>query len=269
MKKEYILGINDAELERLRFQHQVWKPVTDDFFDRLNIKKGWKCLDVGAGPGFVSMDLRERIGSKGSITALEPSDMYISYLRSEVKKKRWNNFNLIKGSVQDTKLKAKHYNLIFIRWVITFVPDPDIFLEKLVNALAPGGIVAFQDYAYDTLLLYPTGGAFDYAAEAVKNYYLAGGGDPYIGARLPSMFKKNGLELIDYKPNCLAGGPDSGVYKWGDKFFTGHIQNMVDKDVITQDMGKKMLDDWIKHRENPDSIFFSRIVVDVAGRKTI
>jgi len=37
--EEYILGINQEELERLRFQHGVWKDVTDDFFDRIGIKK--------------------------------------------------------------------------------------------------------------------------------------------------------------------------------------------------------------------------------------
>lgn len=265
--KDYILGVNKTELERLKFQHDVWKPVTDSFFDRLNIQKGWKCLDVGAGPGFVSMDLRERIGAKGKMTALEPSGMYLKYFKSEVKKRNWKNFEYLKGHLEDIPLKKNYYNLIYVRWVITFVPEPDKFLEKLVDALAPGGIVALQDYAYDTLLLYPTGGAFDIAPEVVKNYYIAGGGDPYIGARLPSLFKKNGLELIDYKPNCLAGGPESGVFQWGDKFFTGHIRNMVDKKVINKKTGDKMLADWINHRENPDSIFFSRIVVDAAGRK--
>jgi hypothetical protein len=29
-----------------------------------------------------------------------------------------------------------------------------------------------------------------------------------------------------------------------------------------------MLGEWIVHRKNPDAIFFSPIVVDVAGRKS-
>jgi ubiquinone/menaquinone biosynthesis C-methylase UbiE len=69
---EYLLGINHEELERLRFQHSVWSAVTGSFFDRLHVRPGWKCLDVGAGPGFVSMDLQERVGEDGEVTALEP-----------------------------------------------------------------------------------------------------------------------------------------------------------------------------------------------------
>ncbi|HZV12664.1 MAG TPA: SAM-dependent methyltransferase, partial [Candidatus Kapabacteria bacterium] len=71
--KEYLLGINQTELERLQFQHGVWKKVTGGFLDRLGVQKGWKCLDAGAGPGFVSLDILERIGSNGEITLVEPS----------------------------------------------------------------------------------------------------------------------------------------------------------------------------------------------------
>ena len=69
---DYLLGINQTELERLRFQHGVWSSVTNKLFDRIGVKQGWKCLDVGAGPGFVAMDLRERVGESGGVTALEP-----------------------------------------------------------------------------------------------------------------------------------------------------------------------------------------------------
>jgi ubiquinone/menaquinone biosynthesis C-methylase UbiE len=265
--KDYILGVNESELERLKFQHYVWKPVTDSFFDRLNIQKGWKCLDVGAGPGFVSKDLRERVGSEGQITALEPSKMFLDYLQSEIKKNEWKNIKLVNGRVEETALMGNYFDFIFIRWVIAFVPDTDLFLEKLISFLKPSGIIAFQDYAYEGLMLYPKGGAFDKAHDVVIKYYEAGGGDPYIGAKLPSMFKKYGIKLIDYKPNCLAGDPSSGVYQWADKFFTGHIPKMIDVGAITQKEGDELLEDWLRHKEDENSIFFSPLVVDVAGRK--
>jgi hypothetical protein len=42
---------------------------------------------------------------------------------------------------------------------------------------------------------------------------------------------------------------------------------MADKGVISRKLADEMLADWIEHRKHPDSIFFSPIVVDVAGRK--
>jgi len=267
--KDYVLGVNDYELERLRFQHGVWKEVTNTFFDKIGVKKGWKVLDVGAGPGFVSFDLMGKIGSDGEITALEPSEMYLNYFKDECRKRGWENTKAILSSVEEAKLPENYYDLIFARWVIAFVPNPELFLDKLVKALAHNGTIAFMDYAYEGLTLYPRGGPFENMAETVRAYWRHGGGDPYIAAKLPMMFKERNIELTNFQPVTLAGGPESGVFRWADKFFSVHVQQMIDIGVVNKDLGNAMLKDWIEHIENPDSIFFSPIIVNITGTKLI
>ena len=266
-EKEYIFGINSDELERLRFQHSVWSEVTNNLFDRIKVKEGWKCLDVGAGPGFVSMDIRTRIGDKGEITALEPSELFLNHFKEEVQHRGWKNVKFVNGTVSRAFLPENYYDMIFVRWVISIVPFPQIFLNRLVSSLARGGIIAIQDYAYEGLALYPRGGAFENMPDAVKKYYRSEGGDPYIATKLPELFKGAKLEMIDYKPNCLAGKNDSGIYEWGHRFFTMHTQKMVEKGIIPQKLADDMLSDWKEHKKNPDSIFFSPIVVDIVGQK--
>ena len=206
-EKEYLLGTNNEELERLRFQHGVWRSVTDGFLDRLHVGKGWNCLDVGAGPGFVTMDLRERVGESGAITALEPSELYVQYLRNEKEKKGWSNITSLLGTVESANLPADAYDLIFIRWVINFLPDREKFLAKLLLSLKPGGIIAIQDYWYEGLSLYPKGTSFERMADIVRAYYRAGGGDPYATGMIPSFFKNHRISLIEFSPHQLAGGP--------------------------------------------------------------
>jgi hypothetical protein len=53
--------------------------------------------------------------------------------------------------------------------------------------------------------------------------------------------------------------------EWGHRFFTVHTQHMVEKSLITQQEGDAMVSDWLAHRADPDAIYFSPIVVDVAG----
>ncbi len=266
--KDYLLGANDSELQRLQFQHNVWKGITDKFFDRLNLKQGIKILDAGAGPGFVSFDLLERTGSKSEITILEPSKLFFEHAGNYIKENGITNFKFINEIVENTELPDEYYDLIFARWVIAFVPDAEIFLSKLIKALAPGGIIAIQDYAYEGISLYPRGGAFEGIPDAVRKYYRSNGGDPYVTTKIPAIFRKFGMELIDFTPNCLAGEPQSGVYEWANKFFSTHIQHMADKEIISQKEADEMLADWVEHRNNPDAIFFSPIVVDAAGRKS-
>lgn len=264
-EKEYLLGVNQAEFERLRFQHEVWRDVTNNFFDRINIQQGWHCLDVGAGPGFVSIDFLNRVGKEGSVTALEPAGYFLDWLKNESRKNSWDNLHYLHGSVETTELPEKQYDFIFVRWVIAFVGDQFGFTEKLIHALKPGGIIAFEDYYYEGLSLYPKGGAWDRMADYVRAYYRSGGGDPYVSGKLPAYFRSLGLKLIDYTPNARAGGPSSKIMEWAHRFFITHTQIMADQGIFSQDECDALLADWDLHRENPDAIFFAPIVVDVAG----
>lgn len=264
--RDYLLGVSEDELERLKFQHEVWRPVTGAFLDRVGLRRGATCLDVGAGPGFVSADLCDRVGPSGEVTALEPSPFFLDHLQARAKADGRSNLKGLLGKVEETALPRAAFDLVFVRWVIAFVADVEGFLEKLVPTLRPGGVLAIQDYYYEGLSLFPRGGAFDGAADAVRAYYRSVGGDPYVTGRLPSLFKRLGLELVEYAPHSLAGGPGSGVMEWGHRFFSRHFGSMVEKKILAPELGDAMLADWVSHRGNRDAIFFSPLVVDVAGR---
>jgi SAM-dependent methyltransferase len=265
MQSTYLLGVNQEELERLRFQHTVWGKATSTFFDRIGVQQGWRCLDVGAGPGLVTVDLRERVGETGEVAALEPAQYYLDVLEHEIGRRRWTNVKTIRGTAEESDLPPKHYDLIFARWVASFVPEIERFLKRLVVALRPGGIIAIQDYYYEGLSLYPRGGPWDRMADVVRAYYRSGGGDPYVAGKLPALFRHHRLRLIDFTPTCLSGTPDSDVFQWADQFFSLHTPLMAEKGIITRDEATALLADWDAHRQNPDALFFSPLVVDVAA----
>ena len=264
--QEYLLGVNQSEFDRLRFQHGVWRSVTEGFLDRIGVAPGWRCLDAGGGPGFVAMDLRDRVGEAGQVTLLEPSKMFLDWFKDETEMRGWKNVQTIHGSAELADIPKGVFDLIFVRWVIAFALDPAAFIRSLVPALAADGVIALQDYYYAGLSLFPRGGAYDEMAEIVRSYYRSGGGDPYIAGRIPTILRNLGLSIIDYTPHILAGGPESAIMEWAHRFFVPHIPLMAEKRLITGKQADELLADWHAHRKNPDALFFSPMVVDVAGR---
>jgi len=268
-QEDYLLGVNDTELERLRFQHSVWGPLTREYFRRLGVSAGWKVLDAGAGPGFVTMDLRELVGAEGEVTALEASSFYLQECRKQAQERGFNDIRFVQGLVEEVSLPPNRFDLVFSRWVLSFAPDPERFFLSLLRFLKPGGIIAFQDYYYEGLSLWPTGGAFDGMADVVRRYYRAAGGNPYVTGELPALFRSHDVTLLEFIPHCLAGGPQSPIMEWGHRFFTTHAEAMIEKGATSQETASAMVADWHEHMKNPDALFFSPIVVDVAGTKPL
>jgi SAM-dependent methyltransferase len=264
--EDYLLGANNAEVDRLHFQHGVWRHVTNVFFDRLGVAPGWRCLDVGAGPGFVAEDLRERVGERGEVMLLEPSGLFLKKAGETVKSKDWQNVVLLQGTAEEERLPGKHFDLVFARWVIAFVPDPKRFLTNLLRSLKPGGILALQDYWYEGLSLYPRGGAFDRVPDVVRAYYRSSGGDAYATGTANSLFRQMGLTVVDLKSNQLCGDPQSLAAEWMHRFFVPHLPLMAQKGLVSDEECGRMLEDWHAHRANPEALFFTPLVVDLAAQ---
>lgn len=264
-ENEYLLGVNQQELDRLRFQHEVWGGITQNFFKRLQVRKGWKCLDAGAGPGFVAQDLVELVGAEGEVTLLEPAQVYLDWFRQQTEGKLSTPVKLLRGYVEEVSLPERYYDFIFVRWVIAFVPRPENFLKRLIKSLRPGGIIAFQDYYYEGLSLFPKGGPFDRVPDLVRAYYHSVGGDPYVTGKIPAWFRKHGVKLIDYTPNSLAGGNNSKIMEWAWRFFVMHLPRMANKGLISHTEAQEIIADLHAHRQNSDGFFFSPVVIDVAG----
>src|SRR6266700_5014628 len=94
-ERDYVLGTHDEELMRLGLQHRVWRPVVLDCWQRAGITVGKRVLDLGAGPGYATIDLAEIVGSGGEVVALDrkstrlnSSHVKISYAVFCLKKKK-------------------------------------------------------------------------------------------------------------------------------------------------------------------------------------
>jgi SAM-dependent methyltransferase len=264
----YLLGISAEELERMRFQHGVWKASTDDFLNRLAVGPGKRCLDVGAGPGFVTVDLRERVGPEGHVTALEPSNMYLDHVRKMVRERGWSNVEALLGTAETARLPEASYDLVYVRWVIDFVRDRSAFLRSLIRTVKPGGVIAIEDYFYEGLAVHPRGTDFDRMPDIVRRYYRSGGGDAYAIGEMPSMLRREGFGLVMFAPQQQVGGKDSPVFQWAWNFFRLHLPIMAERGIIDAAERDRQMTNLEQLAKDPEMFFFSPIVVQCAMRRS-
>ena len=75
---DYILPHDLAgERQRLKLMSQLLDPFERSHIERLGLRPGWRCLEVGCGNGSIAQWLAEQVAPSGNVVA---SDLDISYI---------------------------------------------------------------------------------------------------------------------------------------------------------------------------------------------
>src|SRR5438128_6389300 len=109
--RDYVLGTHDEELARLGLQHRVWLPVVLDCWQRAGVTVGKRVLDVGAGPGYATVDLAEIVGSTGEVIALERSQNFIRAMEQACRERSLANVKIHKMDLVTDELPKGNYDI--------------------------------------------------------------------------------------------------------------------------------------------------------------
>jgi len=266
----YVLGRDDEETRRLEAQHSLWAPVTEAFLDRLQLPRGARVAELGCGPGLVLPALRQRVGEEGSVLAIDGAADWLVGIDARIEAEGWSNVKTLHGDLRELQLEEGSYDLLFSRWVFSFLPDPEEIIHRLSKALAPGGVLAIQDYNHYGVSAYPHSDGFWAIIQATRAMYASEGGDAFVAGRVPPAMAAAGLDLVDLTPNVIAGGPGTEVFQWGHDFFNSESQldNMQKRGGLTDEDRATFKEQWPKLCEAPGAMFYSPIVLDAAGRRS-
>src|SRR5436189_2552452 len=109
-ERDYVLGTHDQELARLGVQHRAWRPVVLDCWKNAGITNGSRVLDVGAGPGYATVDLAEIVGPNGKVVAVERSTNFVSAIRRAAWSKSLPNIEVRELDLMSDDLPAGPYD---------------------------------------------------------------------------------------------------------------------------------------------------------------
>jgi len=215
----YVLGTHGEELERLRFQHKLWRPLAEAAWDRAGLTAGERVLDLGAGPGFAALDLACRVGPTGQVLALEHSPAYVVAGQRLAVEAGLTHLELRQHDLLRDPLPREGFDLAWMRWVAMFLADLEPLLTQLPLALRPGGRLVLHEYVqWDSFGLHPHGAAIHRFGQAVQRSFRQAGGDPDVNRRLPSLLAARGFHIDALEPLPVLGREGSLAAQWMQRF---------------------------------------------------
>ena len=266
MSDEYLLGVSDEELARLGFQHQMWGASTSALWDRAGFGRGQRIVDLGAGPGFASIDLARRVGPEGSIIAIDSSDKAIASLRARAGVEGLD----IDARVADVSTLEMPADLdgIFARWLFCFLPNPRDVVRRAAGALRPGGRIAILDYFnYAGLALAPKVDVFPELVRAVQESWAAHGGSLDVAGSLPTWLGEAGLHVDCIEPIVHCARPGDPIWHWPMTFFATYLDVLVERGHLSTTDADEVRRAFEGHAKNPNAFLLTPPVLAIVATR--
>jgi ubiquinone/menaquinone biosynthesis C-methylase UbiE len=107
--------------------------------DLANIRPGMTVADIGAGEGYYTVRLAERVGADGRVLAQDISREALDRLGRRVERERLENISIKFGDADNPQLPPDSFDRVFMVHMYHEVTEPYAFLWNLWPALNAGG----------------------------------------------------------------------------------------------------------------------------------
>jgi SAM-dependent methyltransferase len=265
---DYVLGTHDDEVARLGLQHRVWRPIASDCWRRAGITEGSRVIDVGAGPGYATVDLAEIVGARGEVLAVERSARFLEIARQACSLRGFSNVRFREADVVEDALGALNFDYAWCRWVASFVSSPEKLINNIAGALRVGGIAIFHEYSdYGTWRLAPRRPAVESFAREVMESWRAAGGEPDVALAFPPLLRAAGLQVMEVHPRILTVSPQSYVWQWPASFIEINLTRLRELGRVTEEWMESVRREFKQAEADPTTILTTPLFLEIIARR--
>ena len=194
----YVHARDVEEYQRLRDQASMWQHATEAVLDRVGLKAGMSCLDVGAGPGAVMRLMADRVGASGRVTGIEIDGKLGAQALADLRAQGGATFAMIEANVLELDtVPGAPFDLTFCRLFLMHMQEPVAALEKMFLWTRPGGTVVAQEFDFGAITVEPTCPAMAEFNRLFEGVFRGHGRNLRAGRQLPAQFEAAGLGLPD------------------------------------------------------------------------
>lgn len=197
-----------GEQRRLALLEQRYDPGTVRRLVQIGVRRGWSCLEVGAGAGSIARWLAQRVGPTGRVVATDLDTQFLD--AGEAHLEIWRH------DITCDPLPTAEFGLVHVRWLLDLLPDRDRVIEKLITALQSGGWLLVEE---PDEFPAAAGSAEPYrrVLEAVQILLRDAGTDHHWARTLPAVLTAAGLAGVGAEADvdiCRGGSPMPSVGNW-------------------------------------------------------
>jgi SAM-dependent methyltransferase len=139
----YALATGEAAADRLRILQNVYGPGTRRVLLEAGLRRGMRVADVGCGVGKVTAQLVELVGPEGHVVGIDASGDQLAQARAHLNGEP--NVSFVQASAINTGLPLESFDLVYSRFLLIHLADPERALREMRALLRPCAILVCED----------------------------------------------------------------------------------------------------------------------------
>lgn len=152
---------------------------------------GRSLLDVGAGPGSITVEFADRL-APGRVVGLDAASAVVARAAAEHVR---DNLEFSVGDVYALPFADDAFDIVHAHQVLQHLADPIAALREMHRVARPGGIVAVREVDYGATFWFPAIPGLDAWLALLERVQRGNRGEPDAGRRLVSWVRRAGLQV--------------------------------------------------------------------------
>ncbi|MPZ99468.1 MAG: methyltransferase domain-containing protein [Dehalococcoidia bacterium] len=249
-------------------QHARRTAERDAAFLLPRLRPGMRLLDVGCGPGSITIGLARAV-APGETVGTDVVPEVVEEARARAAAEGVTNLRFAAESIYGLSYPDASFDVAYAHQVLQHLARPVDALREMARVLRPGGLVAVRDADYATMVAWPKSDAIDrwlevYHAVATRNW-----ADADAGRRLPSWVRAAGFADIEVTGTVQIMTDPASTSNWGESWADRTLESSfgaqaMEYGIATRAEMEAVAAGWRAWAADPEA-FFMYTQVEVIG----
>lgn len=161
-----------------------------------HLRPGMTLVDVGCGPGSITLDLAEAVGPTGQVVGVDVAEPVLALARAAARRRgdRRTRFEL--RGVADLQRPPGGADVVHAHQLLQHLTDPVGAIRAMARTAAPGGLLALREVDFGATTWWPPAPGLGGWLAAYRSIAIGNGTTPDAGRRLPHWAHEAGLREV-------------------------------------------------------------------------